>query len=377
MRSATGNAKTVLMQSPSESRPRLPSSGLSDRKLASTAFWIMTRRVTMVAAGVDAAFLVLFLLLDSPVLAWLNVASIAMYGTAYWLLSRRLNLPAVLLIWIEVLGHATIGSLLVGWNSGFHYYLLMFIPAIVVSGRVREMVLTLALLLTSYLGLHAATQAYGIMAPLSSAGLNIVHAFNVTIVFAMASYTARFYYNTVRRAERKLLELATTDSLTSLSNRRHLLALAEREVTRSRLTGEPIALILADIDHFKQINDEYGHDGGDRVITHAGAQLASLCRAQDIVARWGGEEFLILLPATTFDDGFAVAERIRKTVANAAVEHQGRTINYTLSLGVASLKEDESFNDAIIRADRALYRSKESGRDRVTAASAAAPATAG
>lgn len=377
VRSAIGNAKTVLMQSPSESRPRLPSSGLSDRKLASTAFWIMTRRVTMVAAGVDAAFLVLFLLLDSPVLAWLNVASIAMYGTAYWLLSRRLNLPAVLLIWIEVLGHATIGSLLVGWNSGFHYYLLMFIPAIVVSGRVREMVLTLALLLTSYLGLHAATQAYGIMAPLSSAGLNIVHAFNVTIVFAMASYTARFYYNTVRRAERKLLELATTDSLTSLSNRRHLLALAEREVTRSRLTGDPIALILADIDHFKQINDEYGHDGGDRVITHAGAQLAGLCRAQDIVARWGGEEFLILLPATTFDDGFAVAERIRKTVANAAVEHQGRTINYTLSLGVASLKEDESFNDAIIRADRALYQSKESGRDRVTAASAAAPATAG
>ena len=364
------------MQSPTESRPRQSTAGLSDRKLASTAFWIMTRRVTMVAAGVDAAFLVLFLLLDSPVLAWLNVASIALYGTAYWLLSRRMNLPAVLLIWIEVLGHAAIGSLLVGWNSGFHYYLLMFIPAIVVSGRVREMVLTLALLLTSYLGLHAATQAYGVLTPLSPAGLNIVHAFNVTVVFAMASYTARFYYNTVRRAERKLLELATTDSLTHLSNRRHLLALAEREVMRSRTTGEPIALILADIDHFKQINDEYGHDGGDRVITHAGAQLANLSRTQDTVARWGGEEFLILLPATSFEDGFAVAERIRKSVANAAVEHQGKTISYTLSLGIASLKEDESFNDAIIRADHALYQSKEGGRDRVTAASAAAPATA-
>jgi diguanylate cyclase (GGDEF)-like protein len=332
----------------------------------------MTRRVTVVAAGVDAAFLVLFLLLDSPVLAWLNVGSIAMYGTAYWLLVRRINIPAVVLIWIEVLGHATIGSMLVGWNSGFHYYLLMFIPAIVISGRVREMVLTLALLLTSYLGLHAATQAYGSIAPLSPMGLNVVHAFNVTIVFAMASYTARFYYNTVRRAERKLLELATTDSLTRLANRRHLLALADREVERSHVTGKPITLILADIDHFKQINDAYGHDGGDRVITHASGQLASLCRAEDLVARWGGEEFLILLPATTFEDGLAMAERIRTSIASASVGHQGRTITYTLSFGVASLKENESFNDAMIRADRALYQSKEGGRDRVTAASAQA-----
>ena len=93
----------------------------------------MTRRVTVMAAGVDLAFVFLFLAFGSPLLAWLNVVSITMYAVAYWLLGRRINGPAVVLIWIEVLGHAAIGTLLIGWDSGFHYYLLMFIPAIVVA----------------------------------------------------------------------------------------------------------------------------------------------------------------------------------------------------------------------------------------------------
>ena len=358
--------KLLLMSTAAESRPRYASSGPVDRKLAHSAFWIMTRRVTMVAAGVDAAFLVLFLALDSPVLAWLNVASIAMYATAYWLLTKRVNVPALLLIWIEVLGHAAIGSLLVGWDSGFHYYLLMFIPAIVVGSRVRQMVLMLVLLLTAYLGLHSATLAYGTLAPLSGAGLGIVHAFNVTIVFSMASYTARFYYNTVRRAERKLVELAATDPLTGLSNRRNLLMLAQHEIARSRRSGEPIALIIVDIDNFKQINDQYGHEAGDQVIAHVAAQLSQYCREQDVAARWGGEEFLILLPATDVDEAMIVAERIRQSATSFAAERGSGRRGYTLSLGVTTLSADEPLNDAIARADRALYQSKTQGRDRVT-----------
>ena len=247
-------------------------------KLAHGAFWIMARRVTLVAAGVDLAFLVLFFLLDSPILAWLNLVSISIYAGAYWLLSKRINKPALLLIWIEVLGHAAIGSMLVGWDSGFHYYLLMFIPAIVVSARIRTVVLLVLLLLVFYLALHAGARLAGVQAPLSTGGLMVVHSFNVAIVFAMAAYTARFYYGTVRRAEKKLVELATQDPLTGLSNRRSLIALARNEMARARRSGEPVALIIADIDHFKQINDQRGHDVGDRVITDAGASLLRLCR---------------------------------------------------------------------------------------------------
>ena len=126
----------------------------------------MTRRVTVMAAGVDLAFVFLFLAFGSPLLAWLNVVSITMYAVAYWLLGRRINGPAVVLIWIEVLGHAAIGTLLIGWDSGFHYYLLMFIPAIVIAntrGYAAPMVLAL---LAYYLGLEALSDHYGPLTPL-------------------------------------------------------------------------------------------------------------------------------------------------------------------------------------------------------------------
>lgn len=179
---------------------------------------------------------------------------------------------------------------------------------------------------------------------------------------------ARFYYATVRRAERKLVELATRDSLTGLSNRRNFLALAKQEMARARRSGEPIALIIADIDFFKQINDERGHYAGDHVIAHAAELMLRVCRSPDIVARWGGEEFLLLLPATTPDAATALAERIRHSHAETEGEHAGAKIKYSLSLGVAALALDESINHAIARADQAMYQSKAAGRNRVTEA---------
>ena len=339
----------------------------SGSHLAHTAFWIMVRRVTLVAASVDMAFLLLFLALGSPFLAWINVASIGLYGCAYWCVTRRINTPAIILIWIEVLGHAAVGSMLVGWDSGFHYYLLMFIPAIVVSSRKGHYVL-LGVLLAFYLGLHWASREVGVLQPLSPLGLSIVHAFNVAIVFGMASYTARFYYATVRRAERKLVEAATRDPLTGLANRRHFLALASHEMARVGRTGEPLALIIADIDRFKSINDQHGHDMGDQVLRQVAATLVRVCREQDTVARWGGEEFLVLLPGASEAAAAATAERLRAAMVATDPADAGPPIAITLSFGVAVLGKDEDLSRAIARADGALYRSKQQGRDRVTVA---------
>lgn len=341
--------------------------GRSGSAVAQGAFWVMTRRVTVVAACVDAILLALFLALGSPLLAWLNIVGIVIYATANWCLARRLNAPAVALIWIEVLGHAAVGTMLVGWNSGFHYYLLLFIPAIVVSSRWREAIPMLAVLYVTYLGMSAASRHYGVLAPLTETGLWIVHGFNVAIVFAMAAYTARFYYGMVRQAERRLVELATKDSLTGLSNRGHMLSLAEHEMARARRSGEPLALVIADIDHFKQINDCRGHEAGDNVLAHTGKLLASLCRDHDVVARWGGEEFLILLPATSLAAANEIAERLRTEVAASPIVQGNTCVSCSLSLGVTSLIANETFSHAVARADRALYRSKAEGRNRVTA----------
>lgn len=343
----------------------IPDSG---SKLAHRAFWIMTRRVTLMAAGVDLAFFALFLWFRSPLLAWFSLLGIAMYGCAYWLLSRRKNVGAVVMIWLEVLSHSAIGSMLVGWDSGFHYFLLMFIPAIVISRNRLVSGSLFLLLLVFYLGLHAMSRHVGVLAPLGSTGLTVVHAFNVIVVFAMAAYTARFYYGVVHRAEKKLLELATKDSLSGLFNRHHLLTRAEREIVLARRTREPITLIIADIDHFKQVNDLYGHTAGDHVIAHASALLLKSCRSQDIVSRWGGEEFLLLLPATDVAAASSLADRIRQAVEAGSVEYNGVAIVYTISLGVTALTDGEDLNAAIARADLALYQSKEQGRNRVTVA---------
>jgi diguanylate cyclase (GGDEF)-like protein len=335
---------------------------------ARTAFWAMVRRVTLLAAAVDVALLAFFLAVGSPLLGWLNLVSIAMYACAYMLLRHRRNLPALALIWLEVLAHAALGTLLVGWDSGFHYYLLMFIPAIVVSGSGRAVMLPLLLLFLVYVGMHVAAHVFGTLTPLGDTPLLILSLFNVSIFFGMASYVARFYYLTVRKTEEKLRELATSDTLTGLSNRRHLLDVAQQEIARARRAGEEVSLVLADIDHFKQINDGHGHDAGDRVLIHASELFREICRTQDIVARWGGEEFLFLLPATGKAAAREFAERVRKSIAAAEVEHGNRPITFRISLGVATMMGREHLHDAIGRADRALYTSKAEGRDRVTVA---------
>ena len=359
----------ITADSPTVRPAATPHAGTAQSNMAHKAFWVMTRRVTLMAAGVDLTFLALFLFLNAPLLAWLNIVSIALYGSAYWLLTRRINMPAVFLIWVEVLGHAAIGTLLIGWDSGFHYYLLMFIPAIIVSaGKSIRPFLLLLLLFIFYIGLHTTSQLLGPLEPLNQLALWAVHAFNVAVVFAMAAYTARFYYGTVRRAERKLVELAATDPLTGLSNRRNLRVLAEQVLAQARRAGQPTALVIVDIDNFKHTNDQYGHEVGDQVLMHIGTLLSTTCRAQDIVARWGGEEFLILLPNTQAGDALMLAERLRHAAATQPLLYANQAIAPTISLGVAELDAEEALDSAIARADQALYRRKDEGRNRVTAA---------
>jgi diguanylate cyclase (GGDEF)-like protein len=349
---------------PAAALPVEPRPGSSS--LAGGAFWTMMRRVVILAACVDVLFFVLFRVLESPLLAWLNVLSVAMYAAAYALIVRRFNIAALVLIWLEVLGHAAAGTLLIGWESGFHYYLLMFIAAIVVSSsRGQALALVLALL-TFYLGLDAVSRAIGPMTPLPLRGLVTVKWINIAIVFAMFSALGRFYVGTVVRAEKRLHLLATRDSLTGLFNRRHFHALADHVVARSRRAGGPVSLVLADVDYFKRINDAHGHDAGDKVLVHVGELLKRVCRDQDVLARWGGEEFLILLPDTDAAGAAAAAERMRQAAEASAVPHAAGDIHYTISFGATQLRADESLSDAVERADRAMYRSKSEGRNRVT-----------
>ncbi|MES1930800.1 diguanylate cyclase [Salinisphaera dokdonensis CL-ES53] len=341
---------------------------LPRRTTAHSAFWMMVRRVTVLAACVDVALFCFFLAVGSPILAWINVISVSLYLVAYRLLQQRRNRAALILIWTEVLGHAVLGTLLTGWGAGFNYYLLMFIPAIMVSGNWRTVVPPLLVLFAAYVGLHEVSRFYGALEPLGATALTVLYVFNISVFFAMASSTARFYYAMVRKTEGKLRDLATRDTLTGLFNRRHLMELAHVERRRADHEDVPLSLVIADIDDFKQINDRLGHDAGDLVLRQVGEALRESCRSHDTVARWGGEEFLFLLPQTSAEAARDFAERVRRAVEALGIGPDAQSFHCTVSLGVATLDADESLEEAIGRADHALYRSKAEGRNRVTAA---------
>ncbi len=155
--------------------------------------------------------------------------------------------------------------------------------------------------------------------------------------------------------------LARTDPLTGLTNRRGFTEAAEREVSRASRTGAPLSVVLFDIDRFKRINDEHGHHAGDRVLQHVARCLAETARCTDVVARWGGEELIALLPDTDVRGARRFAERIRAAVA--AVPDDLPWV--TVSAGIAQRGGSEIIDDAIARADARLYEAKAAGRDTV------------
>lgn len=169
-----------------------------------------------------------------------------------------------------------------------------------------------------------------------------------------------------RQLEIKLRQLATTDGLTGALNRAALLVAAQREVDAGLTLGKHLTVLMLDVDHFKAINDGFGHAGGDRALQHLVGTLQAGIRQIDLLGRMGGEEFAIVLPATTSLAAEAVAERLRVRVAETLLPFGDRRIGMTISVGIATqLEADCSIEQVILRADDALYRAKRNGRNQV------------
>lgn len=158
----------------------------------------------------------------------------------------------------------------------------------------------------------------------------------------------------------KLAHLSIHDTLTNLFNRHYFDQRFEQEYRRARRTQTDVCLIIIDIDYFKKINDEYGHSLGDKVLVELADILASAVREVDVLARWGGEEFVILTPATKLSDCHAFAQRLSSIIENTAFHHE---IKITCSMGLAQLSPDETIEQWFDRADSSLYRAKEKGRN--------------
>jgi diguanylate cyclase (GGDEF)-like protein len=168
-----------------------------------------------------------------------------------------------------------------------------------------------------------------------------------------------------QRLYHDLQQLATTDFLTTALNRRAMEQYLQYEIERFERSKISFSLILLDVDRFKSINDNYGHANGDIVLQHLVNTLNKYVRSQDLVSRWGGEEFLILLPNTDIESAAIIAERIRINVAESRAANG--LISYTISLGVASFNESnhQSLKLLLVDIDKALYQAKNNGRNQV------------
>lgn len=190
--------------------------------------------------------------------------------------------------------------------------------------------------------------------------LKNVHGEVIGALSAGADVTER------HRMEAELLRLANIDNLTGLSNRRIILEAGQRELEQYQRYRRPLSLFILDIDHFKQVNDTYGHAAGDQVLIKLAEVSKKVLRATDMCGRLGGEEFIGLLPETPADQAYSVAERLRETLAETPVATPVGEIRVTVSIGIATAIPDDRSIDALIRAaDEAMYEAKAAGRNRV------------
>lgn len=350
----------------------LPASDLDDDRLLQALHEEQHRiglRLRPLSIILNIGFALLFAILQ----IW-PLAACYLAGSLYYIwIFRVTSSPGyrpnrlVLWIWLVIFAQSLLAVLLLGPGAGFQFYLVgTLLPSFSslsrpLSHKLFQGAAIVAFFLLCDTWLASVNAPYALAEPATS----ILRHFNIIGFCAILAWIAHAHALSVHEAEQALHRIASTDPLTNLLNRRAMTELIEREVARSQRTRQPLALLLCDIDHFKRINDGHGHAAGDHVLQTVANLLQATVREYDCVARWGGEEFLILLPDASLTGAATIAERLRAAVQVCAISFEDQTIPVTMTLGVSPLHPEENWHSAVNRADEALYRGKANGRNRV------------
>jgi len=337
--------------------------------VANERFGRFARYALSVAIAMHALFAVIFALLGVALMVWVNLFGIVVYASCVALARNKLHRWIGWIVLFELLGHAIVATRAVGWSSGFEFYAWLIIPLSAIGTRrgVRKKITMVVLTSISCLIMDQWLRDMPPLHELSLPTARVLHTFNLAAYFAITALLAFVYAQTVAEAERSLHRHATTDVLTGLRNRRRLLELARGELARARRSHAPVSIIIADIDLFKSINDHHGHPAGDLVLVAIAQCLQQCVRQQDHTARWGGEEFIVILPDIDLHGAYAAAERMRQRIEQLNLSIGAETLHCTASFGVSEWKHgrNQTFEQCLDRADAALYCAKQLGRNRV------------
>ena len=348
---------------------------LDTQRIAVDRFWQVARKGQLLAIVLHVVFAIAGLLVNAMPLVWMQAATIACYSLAYVATLRGRVGVAVAIAWFDLLGHATLACWIVGVESGFQYYSWILLPLVFtnVHRPIHVRAAIAVALSVFYVGvdwwLHSTTPLVSV----APEQLAVMRYFNIACYLLALGVIAAAHGQTVVAAERRLNQLASTDTLTGLLNRRRMTDRMQKEMTAARDEQRPVAVLLLDIDNFKSINDQFGHARGDAVIVAIGEILRANVRQQDLVARWGGEEFLVLQPDAVLDAARETAERVRRAVSQYLIRDELDPTPMTVTIGVAAWRGGESLEETIHRADAALYVGKHEGRDRVVVTDYSSP----
>lgn len=257
-----------------------------------------------------------------------------------------------------------------GSDAAFQFLLLAIAPVIVVSGRIGTWT-KWALVILLVLGVLYMDHRYrtgpapGWVGAETRASIEMVRAVNLLALGVVTPSLLFHYFRIITRQQALLIEASIRDPLTALFNRRYASECWSKLVSARTSQGLPVSVVLFDLDHFKRINDEWGHDVGDSALRHSAQLVGQEARSSDVVCRWGGEEFLVIQPNTPQAAAMAFAERVREKLATTPLVIRGRQLTVTGTFGVACDFNAESLDGLVDRADKLLYEGKRAGRNRV------------
>jgi diguanylate cyclase (GGDEF)-like protein len=253
------------------------------------------------------------------------------------------------------------------WYTGMvdspllNLYLLVIIACAITLGKIMTL-LEVALIASCYL--YMGYQAYSVEIIAPATFTMLMAKFSP---FLLVAYVTSMLASDIKSAKNKITVMSQLDELTGLLNMRAFNTILEKEIAAAARYNTPYTVLMIDVDELKQINDHFGHSAGSRMVRVVASSLKNCVRNSDVLARYGGDEFVVLMPQTSTENALVAAERIRAAIDNTSFDMSGSRITATVSIGIASYPDGVGEAEAVLeKADVALYKSKHSGRNRVT-----------
>jgi len=337
-------------------------------------FFFVTNYSYFLGVTIHSLFIYLFSYLGNGFMMKYNIISTLVFLVAFVLNRKGWHQFALFLILFEIPVHASLAIHFIGWDSGFSVYLMALIPLICFYPNWSHVLkIVLSILVTVFsLGLKYYSVENVAVMPVADDILNNLYYMNSFFFYVVLVFLSLYYALAANRAQDELQlsyeeinKLARTDTLTSLSNRRDTLERIELEALRCERNKCETAIILADIDDFKKFNDQYGHDCGDYVLVAVADSIEHMLRRDDHVGRWGGEEFIIVLPDTSREKAAQVVELLRQNISSNKFIYKDEEHHVSLTFGISLCKHSMNIGKAINDADRALLKGTRNGKDQV------------